>query len=87
MLPKRWIIERNVRVRSVVTVAWLATSERYATTVAAFLRLAMIRINVSGDLLQMPRHKSETSRTALELKTVVSDALKRSLTSARIASK
>ena len=29
--------------------------ERYATTVAAFIRLAMIRIML-GDLLQMPRH-------------------------------
>ena len=32
--------------------------ERYATTVAAFIRLAMIRIML-GDLLQMPRHESK----------------------------
>ena len=30
--------------------------ERYATTVAAFIRLAMIRIML-GDLLQTPRHE------------------------------
>jgi len=43
VLPKRWIVER--------TFAWISRNrrlardfERYATTVAAFVRLAMIRI-------------------------------------------
>ena len=43
VLPKRWIIER--------TIAWISRNrrlardfERYARTVAAFVRLAMIRI-------------------------------------------
>ena len=43
VLPKRWIVER--------TFAWMSRNhrlardfERYATTVAAFIRLAMIRI-------------------------------------------
>ena len=43
ILPKRWIVER--------TLAWISRNrrlardfERYATTVAAFVRLAMIRI-------------------------------------------
>jgi transposase len=43
VLPKRWIVER--------TFAWISRNrrlardfERYATTVAAFFRLAMIRI-------------------------------------------
>ncbi len=43
VLPKRWIIER--------TLAWISRNrrlardfERYARTVAAFVRLAMIRI-------------------------------------------
>ena len=43
VLPKRWIVER--------TLAWISRNrrlardfERYATTVAAFIRLAMIRI-------------------------------------------
>jgi transposase len=43
IVPKRWIVER--------TFAWISHNlrlvrdfERYATTVAAFLRLAMIRI-------------------------------------------
>ena len=43
VLPKRWIVER--------TLAWISRNrrlardfERYATTVAAFVRLAMIRI-------------------------------------------
>jgi transposase len=43
VLPKRWIVER--------TLAWISRCrrlardfERYATTVAAFVRLAMIRI-------------------------------------------
>jgi transposase len=37
-LPKRWIVER--------TFAWISHCdfERYATTVAAFIRLAMIRV-------------------------------------------
>jgi len=43
VLPKRWIVER--------TLAWISRNrrlardfERHATTVAAFVRLAMIRI-------------------------------------------
>jgi transposase len=43
VLPKRWIVER--------TFAWISRNrrlardfERYATTVTAFIRLAMIRI-------------------------------------------
>ncbi len=43
VLPKRWIVER--------TLAWISRNrrlardfERYARTVAAFIRLAMIRI-------------------------------------------
>jgi transposase len=43
VLPKRWIVER--------TLAWISRNrrltcdfERYARTVAAFVRLAMIRI-------------------------------------------
>jgi len=43
VLPKRWIVER--------TFAWISQNrrlmrdfERYATTVAAFVRLAMIRL-------------------------------------------
>ena len=55
VLPKRSIVER--------TFAWISRNrrlardfERYATTVAALIRLAMIRI-CSGDLLQMPRHE------------------------------
>jgi len=43
VLPKRWIVQR--------TFAWIGRNrrlapdfERYATTVAAFIRLAMIRI-------------------------------------------
>jgi transposase len=43
VLPKRWIVER--------TLAWISRNrrlcrdfERYATTAAAFVRLAMIRI-------------------------------------------
>ena len=43
VLPKRWIVER--------TFAWISRNrrlardfERYATTVTAFVRLAMIRI-------------------------------------------
>ena len=60
MLPKRWIVER--------TFAWISRNrrlardfERYATTVAAFIRLAMIRIML-GDLPQMPRYEIQTSR-------------------------
>ena len=55
VLPKRWIVER--------TFAWISRNrrlardfERYAITVAAFIRLAMIR-SCSGDLLQTPRHE------------------------------
>ena len=43
VLPKRWVVER--------TLAWISRNrrlsrdfERYATTVTAFIRLAMIRI-------------------------------------------
>lgn len=43
VLPKRWVVER--------TFAWISRNrrlardfERYATTVAAFVRLAMIRL-------------------------------------------
>jgi transposase len=43
IVPKRWIVER--------TLAWISRNrrltrdfERYATTVVAFIRLAMIRI-------------------------------------------
>lgn len=43
VLPKRWVVER--------TLAWISRNrrlcrdfERYATTVVAFIRLAMIRI-------------------------------------------
>lgn len=43
VLPRRWVVER--------TFAWMSRNrrlardfERYATTVAAFIRLAMIRI-------------------------------------------
>jgi len=43
VVPKRWIVER--------TLAWISRNrrlardfERYASTVAAFVRLAMIRI-------------------------------------------
>jgi len=46
VLPKRWIVER--------TFAWISRNrrlardfERYAITVAAFVRLAMIRIMLS----------------------------------------
>lgn len=45
VLPKRWIVER--------TFAWISRNrrlardfERYATTVAAFVRIAMIRIKL-----------------------------------------
>ena len=51
VLPKRWIVER--------TFAWISRNrrlacyfERYAMTVAAFVRLAMIRI-----MLRRPRCK------------------------------
>jgi transposase len=63
VMPKRWIVER--------TFAWISRNprlardfERYATTVAAFIRLAMIRI-CSGDSLQMPRHESKLPGWAL----------------------
>ena len=43
MLPKRWIVERTFA--SISRNRRLARDfERYATTVAAFIRLAMIRI-------------------------------------------
>ena len=64
VLPKRWIVER--------TFAWISRNrrlardfERYATTVAAFIRLAMIR-SCSGDLPQMPRHESKLPGWALK---------------------
>ena len=63
VLPKRWIVER--------TFAWISRNrrlardfERYATTVVAFIRLAMIRI-VLGNSLQTPRHKSKLPGWAL----------------------
>jgi transposase len=63
VLPKRWIVER--------TFAWISRNrrlardfERYAATVAAFVRLAMIRI-MSGDLRQMPHHESKLPGWAL----------------------
>ena len=55
VLPKRWIVER--------TFAWISHNrrlardyERNATTVAAFIRLAMIRIMLRR-LLQMPSYE------------------------------
>jgi transposase len=55
ILPKRWIVER--------TLAWISRNrrlardfERYATTVAAFVRLAMIRIMLKR--LTRPSHCS-----------------------------
>ena len=61
VLPKRWIVER--------TFAWISRNrrlardfERYATTVAAFIRRAMIHIML---LLQMPRHESKLPGWAL----------------------
>jgi transposase len=53
VLPKRWVVER--------TFAWISRNrrlardfERYATTVAAFLRLAMIRLMLKR--LTRPSH-------------------------------
>jgi transposase len=63
VLSKRWIVER--------TFAWisrnrhLARDLRYATTVVAFVRLAMIRIMCSGGSLQTPRHESKLPGWAL----------------------
>ena len=64
VIPKRWIVER--------TFAWISRNrrlardfERYATTVAAFFRIAMIRSS-SGDLLQIPRHESKLPGWALK---------------------
>ena len=55
VLPKRWVVER--------TFAWISRNrrlardfERYATTVAAFVRLAMIRIMLRR--LTRPSHSS-----------------------------
>ena len=55
VLPKRWIVER--------TLAWISRNrrlardfERYASTVAAFVRLAMIRIMLKR--LTTPTHCS-----------------------------
>jgi putative transposase len=55
VLPKRWIVERML--------AWISRNrrltrdfERYATTVAAFVRLAMIRITLKR--LTRPSHRS-----------------------------
>src|ERR1700749_4231040 len=62
VLPKRWIVER--------TFAWISRNrrlardfERYATTVAAFVRLAMIRIML-GRLTATIRHESKLSGSA-----------------------
>ena len=64
VLPKRWIIER--------TFAWIIRNrrlasdfERYATTVAAFVSFAMIRIMLR-QLAAIPRHKSKVSGWALQ---------------------
>lgn len=55
VMPKRWVVER--------TFAWISRNrrlsrdfERYATTVAAFVRLAMIRIMLKR--LTRPNHCS-----------------------------
>ena len=63
VLPKRWIVER--------TFAWISRNrrlardfERYATTVSAFIRLAMIRIMLRR-LAEMPRHESKLLGWAL----------------------
>ena len=63
VLPKRWIVER--------TFAWISRNrrlardfERYTTTVAAFVRLAMIRIMLRR-LLQTPRHEFKLPGWAL----------------------
>ena len=60
MLPKRWIVER--------TFAWISRNrrlardfERYTTTVAAFIRLAMIRIMLRR-LAANPSASIQTSR-------------------------
>jgi transposase len=65
VLPKRWIVER--------TFAWLSRFrrlardfERYARTVAAFIRLAMIRIMLKR--LVAPRHESKLHGWALRSK-------------------
>jgi transposase len=54
VLPKRWIVER--------TFAWISRNrrlardfERYATTVTAFVRLAMIRCPTSARVRQIWR--------------------------------
>ena len=59
VLPKRWIVER--------TFAWISRNrrlardfERYARTVAAFVRLAMIRIMLRR-LAAKPRYESKLS--------------------------
>lgn len=64
VLSKRWIVER--------TFAWISRNrrlardfERYATTVAAFVRLAMIRIMLRRLLPQTPRHESKLTGWAL----------------------
>jgi len=44
VLPKRWIVETNFLRGSAAIAAWLVTLKRYATTIVAFVRLAMIRI-------------------------------------------
>ena len=64
VLPKRWIVER--------TLAWISRNrrlmrdfERYATTVAAFVRLAMIRIMLKRlDQRQAIDHESSLSGSA-----------------------
>ncbi len=57
VLPKRWIVER--------TFAWISRNrrlarefERYASTAAAFVRLAMIRFMLKRLTRQAPVHES-----------------------------
>jgi len=66
VLPKRWIVER--------TLAWISRNrrlardfERHARTVAAFVRLAMIRIMLRR--LTRPTHstRNPTSRIGSEI--------------------
>ena len=61
VLPKRWIVER--------TLAWISRNrrlardfERYATTVIAFVRLAMIRIMLRRLAAAKPSSCIQTSR-------------------------
>ncbi len=77
VLPKRWIVER--------TFAWIGRNrrlardfERYAETVAAFVRLAMIR-SCSGCLLQTSHHESKLPGWALSYLGVATQGLPRPL--------